>query len=166
VTIESAIERRATPPARQTVTPRPIVAGAVILSAGVLTIIAAFLPWLTKAAWFMPDGHHFEPITQSGIDLGGDGIMAMAIGLIVALLGIALLSQRGKPLASRIGALICFPVLIWVGDLGVRSVDFSNEWTLHNEGLANAELGLGIWVVVGAAILILVGVFIPARDAS
>ena len=170
----------AAPPAGlSTVTPRPIVwAGAVILIAGVLAVLGSVLPWLTAPAWSVPDYQEFsvtgnlrmirfEGINLSAIDMVENGMIAIAIGLILADLGIALLARRGKPLASRIGALICVPVLVWVAGDGVSRVDGLNHSASHYEEYSSsASVGVGVAVIALAAVLTFIGAFIPARDAS
>jgi len=58
-------------------------------------------------------------IGRSGLE-GGDGLITIALGIVIALLGIAILIRRGSGWTARIGAIVCAVALRAVALAGTR----------------------------------------------
>src|SRR5687767_2421273 len=54
----------------------------IILAAGLLMVLGAFLPWVSATAAFI------GTISRSGLDQGGDGVLTLILGGLTALLGV------------------------------------------------------------------------------
>jgi hypothetical protein len=123
--------------------------GAVILIAGALAVLGSFLPWITATAAFV------GTISRSGIDGGGDGMITIALGILVGLFGIALVSRNGNPSVARLGAAICGVVMGWVtitdfGSVSDRLKDLETDFS-------TGSVGMGLYVVGLAAALAIIG---------
>ncbi len=133
----------------------PIVwSGAVILIGGALAALGSFLPWITATAAFV------GTINRNGLDGGGDGLITIALGIVIILLGVALLARSGNPRTARIGAAICGLALGWVAVADINSIN--ERIRSLNSTLAAASVGMGIIVIAFAAVLVLVGAFLPS----
>ncbi len=70
----------------------------IILVAGVLAVVGSFLPWITATAAFV------GTISRNGIDGGGDWVITIVLGLVIALMGVAILASPSNPSVARLGA--------------------------------------------------------------
>jgi hypothetical protein len=120
-----------------------------ILVAGVLAILGSFLPWITATAAFI------GTITRNGIDGGGDGVFTIVLGIVIALMGIAILARSGSARTARVGTVICAVALGWVvstdyGSVQGRVKDITSDTAI-------ASVGMGLIVIGLAAVLAVVG---------
>lgn len=121
---------------------------------GLLTVIGAFMPWVTATAAFVS-------LSRSGLDQGGDGIILLIIGVAIAILA---LGQLGVlPITIPPGAIIVLAVIggfiTWINFVqvseGVAGVQ------VEAEGLAIASVGAGLYVSgVGLALSLIAGWFL------
>lgn len=86
----------------------------ILIGAG-LTALGSFLPWLTATAPFV------GTISTSGLDQGGDGVITLVLGIVLALTGFALL-QRREPTRR----LAWLTVAAGLGAAGVAAIDLLN----------------------------------------
>jgi hypothetical protein len=120
-----------------------------VLVAGALAILGSFLPWLTATVALV------GTVTRNGIDGGGDGLVTLILGLLVVLLGIALLAGSGSAKTARIGTILAAVVLAWIVYVDVGNV---NERVAEITGdYATASVGMGLYVIGLAAILAVAG---------
>jgi len=128
---------------------QPIKAGWVIIGAGIAAVVGSFLPWATVTAAFV------GTISVTGTDQrGGDGWLVVALGLAAVAVGIFLV--RGRRLAKTTSAvtvalfgLASFEILYIATKLGDSSFD--------SAFIANASIGIGLWLVLAAGIAAAVG---------
>jgi hypothetical protein len=124
-----------------------------VLIGGVLAALGSFLPWITATAAFV------GTISRNGFDGGGDGIITAALGIVIALLGISLLARSGSPRVARIGAIACAAVLGWVTITDINSVN--DRIRSIDSNVATASVGMGLIVVGFAAVVTVIGAFMP-----
>jgi hypothetical protein len=127
--------------------------GIVILIAGALAILGSFLRWITATAAFV------GTIGRSGLDGGGDGIVTIALGIVIVLLGIAMLARSGSRRTARIGAIVCAVVLGFIAYIDIKSV---NDRIAGLGDNVNGALGMGLILVAFAAVLTVIGAFLPS----
>lgn len=129
--------------------------GAVVLIGGCLAVLGSFLPWISATAAFV------GTISRSGLDGGGDGIITIGAGIIIALHGIALLIRKsGNARAVRASAVVFALVLGAVAVLDINSVN--ERVATVNSSAALASLGMGLVLVGLAAVVTVIGAFLPA----
>jgi hypothetical protein len=125
--------------------------GAMVAIAGGLAVLGSFLPWITATAAFV------GTIGRSGLDGGGDGIITIALGIVIALLGIALLARSGRPQPARIGAAICGLILLVVAYLDIQDV---NERLADLEAGVIGSVGMGLIIIAFAGVLAMLGALV------
>jgi len=122
-----------------------------------LALLGSFLPWITATAAFV------GTISRNGFDGGGDGILTAALGLLIGLMGIAILARSGSSRTARIGALVGGILLGIVAILDIQGV---NERLRGLEDAIVGSLGTGLIVVAFAAVVTVIGTFIPSSRGS
>jgi RNA polymerase subunit RPABC4/transcription elongation factor Spt4 len=130
-------------------------AGLVILGAGALAIVASFLPWISVTAAFV------GTISRNGFDGGGDGIATAAVGILLALLGIAILARSGSAKRAKIGALVCAVALLYVAYVDIQNVNARLGDIDSNVGVGS--VGAGLLAVAFAGVMALIGTGLPSR---
>ena len=126
--------------------------GVVILIAGCLAILGSFLPWIQATAALV------GTVTRSGLE-GGDGLITIALGIVIALLGIAIAARSGSGRTARIGALVCAIVLGIVALIDIS--DVNKRLAGLNSTVVLGSLGVGLIVVAFAAVLTVIGALLP-----
>jgi hypothetical protein len=127
----------------------------VFIIIGALVAIASFLPWSTASVGVVS-------VNRNGMQLGPnlgfsiDGVIALILGLLVALVGITSLTRTAFPRWVQTS-----PIVLGIGVVILAIVDLStvNSYVshLHSEGLT-ASVGYGLWIVlIGGIIAILFG---------
>jgi hypothetical protein len=115
---------------------------------GILVAVAAFLPWITVSAAFV------GTVSRNGIDGGGDGFIAVAIGVAIAIAGLS--GATNNP--GRVRA-----PLILLGSLALVGAVF--EWINVSDRLKTVgtaatlgAVGIGIYAIaIGAVLTIVAG---------
>jgi len=125
-----------------------------VLIAGALAVLGSFLPWITATAAFV------GTLSRNGFDGGGDGIFTAALGIVIALLGIALLARSGRARTARIGAAVCAIVLGWVAATDIGSV---NDRLKGLDSAVSGSVGTGLIVIAFAAALTVIGAVVPVQ---
>jgi hypothetical protein len=132
--------------------------GLVILVAGALAVLGSFMPWETFGPELFGVGFN-----RGGLDTGG-GIFTLPLGVLIALLGIAVLTRSGRPRTAKIGVVACGAVLLGVDILAILSTnELIRDVTARGLG---ASLGTGLFVIAFAAVLSLVGAMLPGRKTD
>jgi len=133
-------------------------AGVVILIGGVLAALGSFLPWVTATAAFV------GTISRNGFDGGGDGVITIALGIVISLSALALITHSGSPRTARIAALVSAAIL---GIVAVADINSVNE---RLRGLdttyAAGSVGMGLVVIAFAAVLTFIGAFLPSAGRT
>lgn len=130
-------------------------AGIVVVIGGALAVLGSFLPWITATVAFA------GTIERNGFDGGGDGVFTAALGIIIALIGVALLARSGKARTARIGAIIAGLALGGLGLLEIGSVNDRIASLGSGTVSVAANVGTGLIVVEFAAVLTIIGAFLP-----
>ena len=136
----------AAPAPQPTVTsppPAPVVArsippaGIVVLIAGVVVALGAFLPWATVS-------NTFVSLSQTGIN-GGDGLISIALGAVMALAGYGTRRGGGSWLTALIASLLTIAFGWWeLQDINGRVADST---------VALVQAGIGLWMVIGGGVV-------------
>jgi len=156
--IEPAPENTAQPP------PPPIAKenkamGWVTVAGGTLLVFGSFLPWMTVTAPLV------GTISRSGMDLGGDGIWTLVLGLGVAGVGVArIMTANLRRLVAHIPLpLGLIGVLIAAVDLHEANhrLDTLGDtpWTLGGAGA-------GLYAVLIGAIAAVIGGLVVSRGSD
>lgn len=128
-----------------------------VLLGGILYAAGSALPWITITAAFV------GTVTKSGLE-GGDGIITICLGIVLALVGLA--HVIGSKAAGSRGALILV-ALIAVG-FAVYEITSVNERIagLDVDIRALASVGIGLWMmVVGSIVATLAAISIKPRQS-
>jgi hypothetical protein len=129
----------------------------VVLIAGCLAIVGSFLPWIQVRAVFV------GAISRNGLDGGGDGIVTIGLGILIGLLGIAILARRGSPRTPRLRPVVCGASLGYVAYTDISTV---NQRIASVAPDVTASLGPGLILVALAAVLAVIGALIPASKSA
>lgn len=116
-------------------------------------IIGAFLPWATVTAPFL------GTISKNGID--GDGVFTLVAGVVVAVLGFPLISQRALKPGRGI------PIAIVSGlaaAIGIYDLVDVNNAANDLEGPVAASAGAGLYLTAAGAVAALVGGIMVRRS--
>jgi hypothetical protein len=120
---------------------------------GLLVVIGSFLPWATMTG--------FLSVSVSGIDGGRDGMVTMALGIVLALTGALAIFTDGTGWISR-----GIAVLAGLLAFGVAAYDGINlaRLSASSLGLIGVSAGVGIYMVLmGAGLAVLASVLAPGR---
>lgn len=126
-------------------------AALVTIAGGTLAVVGSFLPWVSLQAPFV------GTIQKSGME-GGDGVITLVIGAIALLVGIAYLTSAqlprvvtGSPILGALG--VGFVAILNYMDVSSRVGQLSTD----TEGLGSGSVGVGLYSLGFAALLLLVG---------
>ena len=119
-------------------------AALVMIGGAVAVAVGCFLPWIKATAPFV------GTLTKSGVDNGGDGVIALA--LAAGLAAIALRSRDRAAPWAKAGAAVLIALLVAlvmyeVGDISSRFADIEAE-----SDLVTTSYGSGL-ILIGAGIL-------------
>ncbi len=144
---------------------RPAVAGAsgslniaavAILLGGALFAAGSFLPWATASSAFMS-------VSRSGME-GGDGMITVFLGVVIALLGLTRVQRPGLP-GNRLTM-----VLLGVAAIGMAWFEGSNiqgKLEAVSSAYVVASVGIGIYVMgVGGVLVLLTSLFGEPSQAT
>lgn len=130
--------------------PRRQMAAIALIIGGVLIAAGSLMPWVEATAAFVGS------LSRSGIDGGGDGVITLSAGVVVALVGLYALVQTGQEGIFALGA---------VGGLvaaGIAIVNYNEasgrvvEFTATAGELGTASVGAGLWVLGAGGVVALV----------
>jgi hypothetical protein len=133
-------------------------AGVVILVAGALAIVGTFLPWITVTAAFI------GTIGRNGLDGGGDGIFTIILGLLIALMGVAILAESGSRNSARLGAVVLAVILLGIAALDIGGVN--DRLKSLGSNAAIGSVGTGLIAIALAGVLAIIGSVLPGRAAK
>lgn len=127
----------------------PNVWAAVGAIGGLIVVAGAFLPWITITAAFV------GTITRNGIDGGGDGLIAVGLGAVIALIGLSGATQN----AGRVKPGLIVFGLIAIGLAVLEGNNVQNKIATLDESLRTlAAIGLGLYTIgIGGALAALAG---------
>ena len=127
---------------------------AVILVGGALVAIGSFLPWATATG--------LVSVSKSGLD-GGDGILTLPVGVVIALLGLSRLQRSGLPGNRPVdGGWLVIVILgiIAVGLAWFEGATIQGRLDAAASAYAVYSLGMGIYVIgVGGVLVVLASIF-------
>jgi hypothetical protein len=137
-----ATQSAATPGQGFTIAPVAVAIG------GALYAVGSALPWISVSAPFV------GTITRSGLDGGGDGIISLAIGVAIALIGIAA-AAGSKAAGSKVA--IALLTLVALGFAGWEITNINSRIDDLDSSIRDlAVVGIGLWMmVVGSGIAFL-----------
>jgi hypothetical protein len=128
------------------------VAGAAVLLGGIGVVVGSFLPWITVSS-------AFTTVSRSGIDGGGDGVITLVIGALIAVCGVFLATGR-KAVAAWAAGLVLGLAAAGIGILDAADVQERIEGV--GSAAAMASTGAGLYVViVGGVLAALASVAVP-----
>lgn len=122
-----------------------------IAVAGLITMVAAFLPWVSVSASF--GGSDFSS-SVSGTD-GGDGWVTLVLGLVAAGVAVAaaVVSATSAPLRLASGVTAVIAGLIVLGLGGYDLVNTASVDAKYSS-LVDATAGVGLYVTIVAGVLL------------
>jgi len=122
-----------------------------LVAAGVAAVvIGALLPWVTISAVFI------GTVSVAGTE--GDGVLTLILGIVGAAVGFQTVFL-GRPMGKAIGITIAILALIIGGISGYDMVNIqSTIGDISTDGIAKANIGIGLWVTgLGALTLLAAG---------
>jgi len=104
-------------------------------------MIGCFLPWVTSTTGF-------ASLSLNGLDMGGDGLLILPAGLLIALVGTLVVSGMAVPMWARASCVVLAVLAgaVWIldyADINDRVEQFSNEVG----ELGVASVGSGLWLI-------------------
>src|ERR1035437_7971732 len=120
-----------------------------LLAGGLAIIVGSLLPWATATAPFA------GTVSRSGTDGGGDGIITIALGLVICLAGVSAVQRVRSGIASLAGVLAVVAGVLVVYEYSDASSRVQNVSAASD--LVVASVGAGIWVMGLGAVVALVG---------
>ena len=88
-------------------------------------------------------------------------MFTIALGLVVVLMGIALLARSGRPIVARVGTVLAALALLWITILDMG--DINQRISQVDSSIATASIGMGLYDLPLGAILALVGAALAGR---
>ena len=139
--------------------------GILVIIGGGLAVLGSFLPWISMTAPLVGS------VTKSGIEGGGDGIVTVVVGLVVALLGVALVARSGSTPRAVLGTVLTSVVLgglafYDMADVNARAVLAHTQLILEDNPFTDAvniSTGMGLYVILVGAVLGFVGAIVALR---
>jgi len=126
-----------------------------VIAAGAMVVLGAFLPWITVTAAFV------GTIQRSGID-GGDGLIALGVGAVIAVLGIQALVADTSAKPPTIPVIVLGVLAAGFGALEVNNVNERIQ-SLDPAIRDLASVGGGLWLIIaGGVVAVLVGLVLRA----
>jgi hypothetical protein len=135
-----------TSPAPVDKTQANIGAGATIVG-GAMVAVGSFLPWVTASTGF-------GSVSRGGMD-GGDGVISVIAGGVIVLVCIAGLLGNRAWIVGLVAAIVAgFVGIVNLQDVQERIIGLG-EYTI-------GEVGIGLWLILGGAVVAGVGSSISA----
>jgi hypothetical protein len=137
------------------------IAGGVAVLAGLATVAATFVPWIQ-----IEIAGHSGPGSQA-TGLGGrDGVTVLVVGALAALIGILLLAGRGDAWLKHglfvTGAVVTIIGIVDIVDVQNKADALERRYGVR-DGVVTASVGIGLWVVLVAGVLLLVAGLLARR---
>jgi hypothetical protein len=121
----------------------------VILLGGVLFAVGSFLPWATASS-------AFGSASKSGME-GGDGMITVFLGVVIALLGLTRLQRPGLP-GNRLTMVLLGAIAIGVAVFEGSNIQSRLE--ASSSAYVVTSVGMGIYVMgVGGVLALLASLF-------
>jgi len=130
-----------------------LIGGVIIIAGATLMVLGSVLPWAKVEGVIIS-------ATKSGTS--GDGVITLIAGIIVFVMGILALTVEKYGFAlvlAALGGLGCSVVAV------IDLVDIANRAAGVHEGLASVKAGVGIYMVLAAGLVVIVGVVIDRVGA-
>jgi len=130
-----------------------LIGGIIIIAGASLLVLGSVLPWAKVEV-------ELVSATKSGTS--GDGVITLIAGIIVFVMGILALSleKHGFALAlAALGGLGCSVVAV------IDLVDLANRTAGVNAEFMSIKAGVGIYMVLAAGLVVIVGVVIDSVGA-
>jgi len=124
---------------------------ALVALGGVAMVVGSFMPWITVQAPFVGN------ISRSGIDGGGDGLFTAGLGVVTALIALARFTATRLPSLVQRSSIVTG---IAAGALAVFEIHNVQQRIATATGASNlvtGAVGAGLYVIIGGAVLALVG---------
>jgi hypothetical protein len=137
------------------------ISGGLALVAGLATVAASFLPWIQIEI----AGHSGPGSLATGLD-GRDGITVLVVGVLAAVAGLLLVAGRGDAWL-KLGLFVTGGVITIIGVVDI--VDVQNKADALErrygvpEGVVTASVGVGLWIVLAAGVVLLVAGLLARR---
>lgn len=123
-----------------------------LILGGALIAGGSLLPWVQATAAFVGS------VSRSGIDGGGDGVITLIAGIVVAVVGLFAMVQPGQEgifALGAIGGLVAGGIAILSHN---EATDRVAQFSATAGDLGTATVGAGLWVVgAGAAVALVAG---------
>lgn len=120
-----------------------------VILGGVAVAVGAFLPWITANTVF-------ATVSRNGLDGGGDGIIALGGGVLLAALGLARKAGIGT-----------FVLAVGMGVVAFLNLqDITDRLVVVQSDYAVGSVGAGIWAIFVGAALAAVGSSFPRSKAQ
>jgi hypothetical protein len=123
-------------------------AALLVLAGAIVMAVGSFLPWATISASGIS-------VTVNGTDTGHDGILTVSIAVLLGLAALFTIVRPGRNVIGYIGALVC---ALAAGAIGIADIGSVQDSASSNPtyGIV-AAVGIGLWMVVGAAAVAVLG---------
>lgn len=125
------------------------------IAGGVALGLGAFLPWAKATAPFI------GTVTASGLE-GGDGWMAVVLGVLAVVFGFKLLNDG----AGRGGLVIVAVVAGLLTAVEISNVESAVDDARAESDLLVVDVGVGLWIMAAGVVAILIGALVTPRDAT
>ncbi len=119
------------------------IAAALILLGGAVFAAGSFLPWVTVYS-------AFASASRSGME-GGDGMITVFLGVVIALLGLTRLQRPGLP-GNR--AVMVLLGVIAIGLAWFEGATIQNNLAASTSPYVTASVGMGIYAMGVAGVLV------------
>lgn len=117
--------------------------------------LGAFLPWATVTAPFV------GTVTRSGLE-GGDGWIAVVLGVIAAVYGYKLLNGGG----GRVGLLLVAVAAGLLTAFEISDVQDRVDDARAEAEFVAAEVGVGLWIMAAGVVAIVIGALVTPKRAT
>lgn len=145
-------------PVKAEVDPKTLAVPAwIAIAAGAAMMLGSFLPWLTATAPLIGS------FTKSGVDGGGDGVITLALGAVIAALGLAMLKgstdNRVRGVVAPAGVLGLVLTVYEANSVNERIASVTAD-----TDLIVASVGSGLYLIGAAAVAAIVAGILVFRD--
>lgn len=128
---------------------------AITVGGGALAAAGSFMPWLTATVSFLG-----TTISRSGLDGGGDGVITLIVGVVVAAVGVARLTTVLPSWVARtpivLGALLAAIAVMDLSSVADRAAANSSP-------LLIVSTGAGLYVILVGALAAVFGGCVVTR---
>jgi hypothetical protein len=136
--------------------------GGLALLAGLATVAATYLPWIQISV----AGHAGPGSLATGLE-GRDGVTVLVVGVLAALIGLMLVAGRGDAWL-KLGLFVTGGVVTIIGIVDIVDVQSKADALERRygvrDGVVTASVGVGLWVVLAAGVILLVAGLLARRS--